>query len=241
MKRKMYIEPGGGLCNRIGVLNYGLILAKEYGYEPVLVWKNNAETACDYEDVFRAPAFEVVNLFYPKEAPKALVKRGHIVKAISNIWTTHRSERYRKGLMKHEIEMHDGDDMPRAEADRVNREAIAAAKEDWIFINTYQCADVDYDYSGIQFQERYHALVQAVIGTDTSHIVGVHIRRTDHRFAIEANPLDNFICKMQAELDADAQVRFYVASDDAQVLSELKDKFGDRVLVNEGAELSRKS
>ena len=242
MKKKMYIEPGGGLCNRIGVFNYGIKLADKYGFEPIIVWKNNGEIACNYEDIFRNERkIKVKNLYYPIGSSKGMLKSGKVLSSLKCLFFTHKSELYRKRLLKREIELLDGTDMERSEANRLNEEAIQNTNLDWIFVNTYQCAEMDYDYSTIKFADKFNNIVEGIIGKDTSSIIGVHIRRMDHSYAIDANPIGNFIVKMQKAIDTNPNVKFYVASDDADVIRTLKEKFAERIIINEGAVLTRQS
>lgn len=56
--------------------------------------------------------------------------------------------------------------------------------------------------------------------------VGVHIRRTDNSQSIQYSPLDAFVKKMECFPTA----HFYVATDDEQVKSFLKQKFPRRIL-----------
>ena len=67
------------------------------------------------------------------------------------------------------------------------------------------------------------------------------MRRGDHKYAIANNPLDMFVEKMQKRIDENPEVKFYLASDGADVIEYMQKHFPGRVIINEGAELSRKS
>lgn len=49
---KVYIDPSGGMCNRIMAINATEQLCRELGCEYSVIWRNNGECACDYEDIF---------------------------------------------------------------------------------------------------------------------------------------------------------------------------------------------
>ncbi len=68
----------------------------------------------------------------------------------------------------------------------------------------------------------------------TDKMVGVHIRRTDNRWAIEKSPLSSFETKMDEELAADNTVRFYVATDDKMVKDALCERYHQHILTSQG-------
>ena len=61
---------------------------------------------------------------------------------------------------------------------------------------------------------------------DWSTAIGVHIRRTDHKKAIEYSTLDKFL----ELLRKDSTVQYVVATDDQEVRQRLVEEFGDRCL-----------
>lgn len=65
-----------------------------------------------------------------------------------------------------------------------------------------------------------------------NYCVGVHVRRTDHDKAIAASPLELFYERMDAEIREHADVRFYLATDDAEVKKLMADRYGDRVMCS---------
>lgn len=73
---------------------------------------------------------------------------------------------------------------------------------------------------------RPSAAVRSLLETnlDWSKAIGVHIRRTDNKKAIEGSPTDWFLEKMRATTD----VPFVVATDDVKLREELKQEFGDK-------------
>lgn len=63
--------------------------------------------------------------------------------------------------------------------------------------------------------------------------VGIHIRRTDHIYAIKESPIHLFISSIQNEIDKFGDgVCFYLASDSLGVKEELVNKFGDKIITS---------
>lgn len=72
-----------------------------------------------------------------------------------------------------------------------------------------------------------------------SRMVGVHIRRTDHRKAIQGSPSAAFWAAMNAELAVDPDTQFYVASDDETERQEAMRRFPGRVRLGPNQLLGR--
>lgn len=74
----------------------------------------------------------------------------------------------------------------------------------------------------------------------TNHTIGIHIRRTDNTMSIRESPISSFVEFMEREIEKDAKVTFYIASDDKEVKEFMQNKFSHRVLFS-NIELSRSS
>lgn len=262
MARKViYSEPAGGLCNRMGALNYAYLFAKEYNCKLVVLWKDNFEAACHFEDVFAGfdKDVKICNLTYFKKTPKELFKSGRIISlAVRGIWHL-LLDMYFKYRLKNEIELvYEDETRTRAEADWQNHkmmEQFAESDKKWCMLSSYQCADIAHDYSALQFHARFGQAVRSIyenkFGSFATYeeyeayikcnVIGVHVRRGDHKYAIANNPLEKFIQKMRAAAAENPNAYFYLASDGEDVIEVMKSEFPDRVIINEGAELSRKS
>lgn len=261
MRKTIYSEPTGGLCNRMGALNYAYLFAKEYDCKLVVLWKDNFEAACRFEDVFTDfdKTVKIRNITFFKKTPKELLKSGRVISFVLRaVWHGILSL-YFKYFWSREIELeYESDSLTRQEADAANharmKEWVDSGSQ-WCCLSSYQCADMSHDYSALKFRPEFEAQVRRVyekkIGKFSSdeeyaefcrkNIVGVHVRRGDHDYAIKNNPLENFASKMSKELENAPDTLFYLASDGADVITYMQEKFGERIIFNEGAELSRKS
>lgn len=68
------------------------------------------------------------------------------------------------------------------------------------------------------------------LGLD-KHTIGIHIRRGDHVRSRLNSPLSLFIHQIKQEIEKNPEARFYVASDDYEEKSKLKELFGDRIIT----------
>ena len=67
------------------------------------------------------------------------------------------------------------------------------------------------------------------------NIVGIHIRRTDNKQAIAGSPLAIFESLMEKLTKEDPGLHLYLATDDIEVRNRMKEKFGEKIIVPQGA------
>lgn len=88
------------------------------------------------------------------------------------------------------------------------------------------------DYSIIKFRKIYWEKVYRILSGDFNY-VGVHIRRTDHEVTIQESTTDMFIGKMNAILESQPDIKFFLATDDIKEEENLKRIYGDKIIVQE--------
>ena len=68
-----------------------------------------------------------------------------------------------------------------------------------------------------------------------NYTIGVHIRRKDHKLAIENSPVELFEKMMKKEIQNEPKTNFYLASDCEKTKAYLKDVFKERIILNLGS------
>ena len=126
------------------------------------------------------------------------------------------------------------------------RAATAAGKHYiWMIAQSFSAF---YWPDGADFQRNLFALsdelqkrVDAEVARFGGNAVGVHIRRTDHKIAIDESPLELFEKEIASRIAEDPSVTFYVCSDDADVKDSLMKAFGPDHIVLPTGVLARNS
>ena len=209
------IQPIGGLCNRMRAIGSAMILAEKRREKVLVYWKVAPELGCPFEELFEKPeAFSLVNYKSDYYLPKMF--RQLTSRRLSN--EEIRSVRTAEGLPDDFVK-----NLP---------ERLYIATEEHFFPNR--------DYSAFSPQKRLLGKVSALT-EGNSHLIGVHIRRTDNKPAIGKSSTDAFLSAMEAEIAADPNVKFYLATDDLSEEKTLREYFPDRIISNEGRDLSRDS
>lgn len=213
------IEPCAGLGNRLLGLSSAYVMAQRLGRELVVVWKR--EVGCNIRacELFDLPVkvIEISENGFKKE-PLAQIK-GDIVKKKLRGHAT----RFMECDEMEYIKQHDGYDVL----------ARVIEKEPEIYIKAFGpiCRVGAGSFGFLKPSSNIEIKGAQLFDKIDSHTVGVHVRRTDHSEAIANSPIQLFTDRMRDELSKDAAVKFFVATDDANVREELRAALPERALV----------
>lgn len=212
------IQPSGGLCNRMRVINSGWRLAREKKEPLQILWNCNAELNCPFESLFQpVTEFKIRNI--------------HSVADPRKLFHQKTAKHY---LTNEDILAHRNSDGC-LDAD------YAASLTGKTYIFTWEWFYPSEDYHLFVPTERLQARIDAMTAQFGTSCVGVHIRRTDNQPAIGKSSTDAFLRSMEQELAADPHTRFYLATDDMEEERILREAFPERILSNENRCLRRDS
>ena len=168
----LIIQPIGGLCNRMRAINSAYLLAKERREKLTVIWFVNHELGCPFHELFMdAPELKVINI--------------HSKWNLKKIWyqlTSH-------FVNNETIRQHKGDGL----LDEAYRTTLPKR----VYIATEEHFDPCHDdHLFIPTQEIQKRIddMQAKLG---NHAVGVHIRRTDNKPAMDKSSTNAFINAME--------------------------------------------
>ena len=210
----------------------GIGLSKELNIPLKIVWEKDAGLNSEYHDLFRENASvqisavdlrsRVIQLCMGK--PKLLKFVGKFVGI---------------DFMMFDRDMHGL--VWKSGTNFIDLDAIRNAGPGDIYINV--CNEFYFKPEYLSYflpNERIQNAINEVAGKFHENTIGLHIRRTDHKHAINESPVELFIEKMNEEIQANEMVTFYLATDDPGLKNTLIGKFGKRMLFS-NVELSRNS
>lgn len=223
MKQKdiIYLEPRGGMCNRIRAIHSGYQLAEKRNAQLVLVWTVIPEYYAKFEEVFESiPHVKVVTLYLGRmDSPKHFLLRLF-------------AELYRKmylGGMELQVYEKQSEEIGNA-ADYgwYDRQSFASA-----YIRSY-AVFFESEIDATDFLKFKPAIINAskkvISDEQAKNAIGIHIRRTDHVEAIQNSGLSDFERVIDWEIGRNPKIQFYVASDDLETELYLEEKYGDRMI-----------
>lgn len=213
----LIIQPSGGLCNRMRVINSAYILAKKRNESLTVVWKNCDELNCPFEHLFQLPSeLKVLNIRSDWNLKKLYLQFTSNQRVINS-----------------EIE-------DNKTAGVLHDDFYHSLKKN-VYISTWEHFYPSGDYHLFTPTPAIRKRIDAITAAFGGHCVGVHIRRTDHTWAIENSPTTGFAAAMEQELELHPDTKFYLATDDAHEELILREKFPDCIISNTEKTLERSS
>lgn len=211
------IQPSGGLCNRIRVINSAYELAKKRGDKLTVLWLNNAELNCPFESLF-APVTEIkiINIFSNMNLKKIFFQLSS-------------QQRFNNPMIENN------------KKDGVLNEDFFQSMKKRIYISTWEHFYPSSDYRFFKPAKEIQERIDAITTQFGDTCVGVHIRRTDHTWAIESSKTDGFVNAIDNELIKNPNTKFYIATDDINEENYLKSTFPSAIISNQTKTLSRNS
>jgi len=212
---KIVFEPFSGLGNRMRALDSVLPLARKFGAQLRVLWPLYRDLNCRFEDLF--------------EVPETISK----IDAIG--WGV--PERLR--VLAHHLSSEmfiDQARMSRLIDEHYDFEDLA--RHSTVFIKTYsrfhESPPLYRDFVPV-------APLRRIIDRQRldERFVGVHIRRGDNDVSTAESPFDLFVEHMKREIEIDATVAFFVATDSPEVESQLREIFGSRIVSHAKTSLDR--
>ncbi|MFR4128824.1 MAG: Nodulation protein Z (NodZ) [Roseburia inulinivorans] len=224
------IEPCAGLGNRMLALASAYEMAKKLDRKLMVIWKHEAGCNICSKDLFDISHIQVIDIGENgwKKEPIETLKGNYIKRKYRGIASSFvecdEIEKWKVEGGYHKIE-----------------EKIAMQKTIYIKSYTNLC---EISRASFEILKPAEAVIQRgknIFEKISEKTVGVHIRRTDHKDAIEKSPLELFYDRMEDEIEKH-DANFYVTTDDAEVLMKLKSQFSEkRLIIYEDKILDRNS
>lgn len=211
------LVPMGGLCNRLRVVLSAIALAHDHEADIHVEWFANTECQAHF-----------TQLFVPIGSGRLHIRRGRMWACPSRRRLLH-LPRLLRMAMGYGCQR---DDFCPNSTDEVAR---LMQRHRRVYISSGQKL-ADYSPECLQrlrpcsdIQQRIDALCRRF----APRTVGVHIRRTDNVQSMAHSPVEAFIEAMRREVRADGKVRFFLATDDAEVKERLTRLFPNRIITQQ--------
>ncbi len=212
------LQPSGGLCNRMRVINSGWRLARERKEKLLVLWTCLPELNCPFESLFRPVAEFKITSIHSVADPRKLFYQKTAKDYLTN-----------EDILSHR------------NADGSLDAVYAASLRSNLYLFTWEQFYPSEDYHLFRPLEALQERIDEMTAGFGPSCVGVHIRRTDNRPAIGKSSTDAFLRSMQAELKANPHTTFYLATDDMREEHALREAFPGRILSNQKRCLRRDS
>lgn len=237
-KRKIVLNPIGGLANRMRSIVAGLTLARESGRDYEVVWAVNEELAAKMDDIFMLPEDLNSKIIYPSALS---YKVKYSIPRRKNLYITALTlRRYSKAFFDAKpplSEMMEHSDTPL-------REIARNPDIDTIFVQSgtiYHPLDKEFYRSIFKLNPEMQSRVDRAVELLGQDYIGLHIRRTDNIMARHYSPDSLFMDKMDEILQINPDAKFYLATDSDKTKMDFVGKYGNRTVISSPRSASRTS
>lgn len=206
--------PLGGLCNRMRAIASGVTIAKKIGCPISVHWNENKECYAEFSD-----------LFLPVQVD------GVTVKPYSRLDFYLALDRKRNfnvpGLIRNFIfdkQIDDGLCMDDREIDKLQGRIYIISGG--FVAECYSLTELFVPT--LEIQEQINELKSHF----SEHVYGVHIRRTDNKWSIQKNEIDDYRRFMDQKIETCPDVTFYLATDSMDVKRLMINRYGDQIVFH---------
>lgn len=198
------LKPKAGLCNRMRAVSSACQLAEKYKTKLVIFWNRDSGLNCRFDKLFLdIPGVKVINYHLRYDFLFALV-----------------SLFFRNKFLNVRIK------------ERKKYESCLADGKS-IIVSTYSNLSRENGFKCLKIVPEIQTKIDNILDNiDRDNLVGVHIRRTDHKIAIEKSPTELFINEMKKELESNNDVKFFLATDSKEERKIIEKIFNDNIIWN---------
>ncbi|MCH6236503.1 hypothetical protein [Cognataquiflexum rubidum] len=220
----IYIEPFGGICNRLRAIASAVWLSKQLNKPLTVIWQVNEDLNTSFESLFQLPGeFRVVENSRSFQNIKNSKQNNALKAGLSSII----NKFYGVDFCIKEIEI----------KNYSNSYFTELKKYKNIYINTCeQFGEPSAYFSLFKPVPKIQKQINEISGHFDSYTVGLHIRRTDNAMAISNSPIELFFGKMDEEINDNPLANFFLATDDQEIEEELKKKYPGKIRFLESKE-----
>ena len=206
------------MCNRLRAIDSAIILSKKIDKKLIIIWENNNDLGANFKDFFE----DIKNVKIVAQCPK-------------NISFFLQKKTWLKLLNKTLV--------LNTEISTLNIKLLFKSKTFLNELKRYRYIYFETEHAFL-YPENFKMFKPLEVIRKTVNknevLIGLHIRRTDHVYAILNSTTDIFIKTIKKELEQNPTTKFYLATDDLEIKSILLGMFKNKIITN-NFELSRLS
>lgn len=192
----IYVEPRGGLCNRMRVIASAFELAEKYGAQLVVMWKLTKGLNCAFNNLFC------------QDNRIRIIESNHKID-FRFMWKAIKADICLINCIYEEK-----NDIERA-----------IAENEYVYITSIHNFYHTEDFSVFRPVESIEKQILQITERIDKSTIGIHIRRTDAVKSIKYSPTQLFFDYISLCIEKDKKAKFYIATDSENVEKNLLSYF----------------
>lgn len=212
------IIPTGGLCNRMRAMATGIAIAQHYQSQANIYWNNCPGLKANFSDLFKPIKEKNIQI---KENKDWLHNIGDTKNFLLR-WPILRIKYNQIFFNYNTLKSHNANIFTQIDGKISDRT---------LFVSCYPMCELSNLHTLFIPTDEIQCDIDKITQHFSPQTIGIHIRRTDNSQSIKNSPIESFEQMMQTELKKDSNMTFYVASDDNEVKTYLKNKYPQNVIT----------
>jgi hypothetical protein len=235
-----------------------LNLARDTDRKLIVVWERKKELNAPFSALFQpSDAFKVIEtsaLILPSLYEKVRQNHFYSFRPEGKVWLkANQNKPYQEGVFNDDFakiaqNIHQNNDFEHfkffkesfIKEVKVQWQSTLKAPKDLYISSFYEFYEGNAEASIFKPTLELQSQINQFTKDFDVHTYGLHIRRGDHKMAIERSPLSKFITIIEQEITKNKELKFFLATDDASVEQKLKAKFSEKI-ITKPKNLSRNS
>lgn len=219
----IYLNPRGGLGNRLRVISSAIKLGMDYDDSIIVFWRKGSELGCSFEELFE-------NIIYNNSKGKLIIKSVNcseekLVQKITEEIGNKRSY------------IDTNRELKRFQEDYINNNGAG----DFLLSTCSSFYNFSGEYDWLLPKKEIADKIEYIVNKFGDQCIGIHIRRTDHEISKKFSPKELFVQIINDEIKRSSDVKFYLATDDLATKIYFLDLFKEKIVTNESQFFTRKS
>lgn len=242
----IYLEPIGGLCNRMRAIDSIIPWCKKYDRELTIIWNIDDSLNAPFESLFKplkveGVTIQVLNYNASKSITlnKVLFKFPRFKKQIfgvsnsqkivnDNLFQLYGSSDY---LGKVDL-VSEVDALFYPKIAKILEPVFRDKTKNYWIESCYRMHEHDLCYSEFTPIDKLMREILVMTGK-FEKTVGLHIRRSDHGAAKAFSTTDKFRTIIGDTLKLNPSATIFISTDEKDILADLRSEFGDRIFAND--------
>jgi len=232
---RLYIEPVGGLANRMRVIASALEFKKLYECEVFCVWTEYSGLNAPFQELFEdVDGLNIIPKSKKYKKLKSTIQTNIFFRLLAKIFNK---------LLGFDYYIPSGDVEKLVKTNMLYD--IIRNNKGAIYIQSYM---IDYKWDTEHLKSIFRPIKTIMEKVESiyckfsqySEVVGLHIRRTDNKVAIVSSPIELFINEIEKKIKENDNVGLFLATDDKEIEYLLIKLYPGKIIVSQ-KNLSRNS
>ncbi len=217
------MNHAGGIANRMRVIASGLWLADILNKQVKLIWNILPELNSTFEELFEPiENIEIINKKFTFRYFRSTYRKNKIKTLII---------RFINYFLAVNYNILEDADIMKIRNGKLDIITLRRSNKTLYFRTCAEFGNITPNLKQFTPKSDIKQRINERCSKFNDNTIGVHIRRTDHKIAIEQSPIELSINRIRNDLEKDPEINYFLSTDDKQTEDQLKLQFGEKIIT----------